>query len=99
MSRYLPARLLAAGDPMDSLAKAPSVHIPTLLIHGSEDTAVPASMSATLAGRLPHAYRVVLPGRGHNDVDDAVVRAAVVAATEPPERWVAAMRDPSASPG
>ncbi|MDN5790834.1 MAG: alpha/beta hydrolase [Micrococcales bacterium] len=94
LTPYLPAGLIAAGERLDSLAKAPRVEVPTLLIHGAQDEVVPVWMSATLTDNLRHAHRVVLPGRGHNDVEDAISRAAVIAATEPPERWAILLTGP-----
>lgn len=85
--RYLPSRLLAAADPMDTLSKASRLTVPTIVIHGGGDETVPPAMSAELAARLPHAYRLVLPGHGHNDMGDAIARAAVIAATEPADPW------------
>lgn len=38
---------------------------PTLIIHGSRDAMVPVSHSKTLAGRLPRAELLVLPGANH----------------------------------
>lgn len=86
-ARFVPARLFTAGDRFDSLAKAGQVEVPTLLIHGADDVVVPTRMSAALAENLRIAHRVVLPGRGHNDLGGAISQAAIFAATEAPDRW------------
>lgn len=44
------------------------IDVPTLLVHGSEDSVVPPTMSRVLAERIPGARRVVVEGRNHNDL-------------------------------
>lgn len=43
-----------------------SIAAPTLVIAGSRDRVVPPSNSRVLAGRIPDATLVLLPGRGHD---------------------------------
>ena len=43
-----------------------SIQAPTLVVCGSRDSVVPPSNSQLLAGRIPHATLVMLPGRGHD---------------------------------
>jgi len=43
-----------------------SIQAPTVVICGSRDSVVPASNSRVLAGRIPNASLVILPGRGHD---------------------------------
>ena len=43
-----------------------SIQAPTLVVCGSRDSVVPPSNSQVLAGRIPHATLVLLPGRGHD---------------------------------
>ncbi|MBK5910203.1 hypothetical protein CCR85_01685 [Rhodothalassium salexigens] len=53
------------ADRFDSLAAAPNVHEPVLIVHGTRDTTVPATLSEPLAAALPNAQRVVIDGAGH----------------------------------
>lgn len=48
----------------DLLARLAGVQIPTLVLHGSEDL-VPAEYAARIAGAIPGARLVVLPGSKH----------------------------------
>ena len=57
-----------ACDRLDSAAKAPSIAIPVLLIHGTEDRVIPPRMSEDLVRRFPHATLWLLDGAHHNDV-------------------------------
>jgi poly(3-hydroxyoctanoate) depolymerase len=43
-----------------------SIQTPALVVCGSRDSVVPPSNSRVLAGRIPHASLVILPGRGHD---------------------------------
>jgi pimeloyl-ACP methyl ester carboxylesterase len=43
----------------------PAVHVPTLILHGSEDTAVPLEVARYMATQIPSARVVELPGTGH----------------------------------
>lgn len=43
-----------------------SIQAPTLVVSGSRDRVVPPANGRVLAGRLPHATLVLLPGRGHD---------------------------------
>ncbi len=43
----------------------PTVRVPTLVLHGSEDKLVPTGAAAFMAQRLPSARLVELPGVGH----------------------------------
>jgi len=49
-----------AGCPVEG------IDAPTLVVHGSEDLIVPVENGRMLAGRIPGARYVELPGRGHN---------------------------------
>lgn len=52
----------------DSLAKAPAISIPVLIIHGTEDEVVPFAMGQRLAGVFPQAQFVPIWGGMHNDL-------------------------------
>jgi len=41
------------------------IHVPTLIITGSDDVLVPAANARILAGHIPHAELVEIPGAGH----------------------------------
>ena len=43
----------------------PTVHVPTLVLHGSDDEVVPIEVAAFMAQRLPSARLVELAGVGH----------------------------------
>jgi class 3 adenylate cyclase len=43
----------------------PAVRVPTLLLHGSEDTLVPLEVTRYMAGKIPAARVVEIPGAGH----------------------------------
>ena len=76
---WLPVGLLIR-HPFDSLAVAPNVHIPVLVLMGGADTLIPPAHSEALAAAWGgKAERVVLKGFGHNDLDvppayDAAIR-------------------------
>ena len=63
----LPVRLLMR-ERFDSLAKAPRVAVPALLLHGTDDEVVPYAMSVKLATTFPHARLVTVAGGHHNDL-------------------------------
>jgi pimeloyl-ACP methyl ester carboxylesterase len=43
----------------------PAVHVPTLILHGSEDTIVPVEVARYMASRIPAARVAEIPGVGH----------------------------------
>ena len=51
-------------DRFDTLALAPKIAIPVLVMSGTDDHTVPFDMGETLATRL-HATFVAFPGEGH----------------------------------
>jgi fermentation-respiration switch protein FrsA (DUF1100 family) len=52
----------------DTLAKAPTISMPVLIIHGTEDEVVPFAMGQRLAGLFPQARFVPIWGGTHNDL-------------------------------
>jgi len=64
---WLPVHLLLR-DRFDTASKAPRIAVAVLLLHGSDDEIVPASMSGELERLFPHASRVVIQGAHHNDL-------------------------------
>jgi len=80
-SSWLPVLPMSAiiADRYDSLAKAPGVTAPTLIIHGMNDRVVPHAMGDALATALPNATLHSAQGVGHNDLfsvdGDALFRA------------------------
>lgn len=66
-SRYpmYPVGLLMR-HPFDSLARAPRVRAPVLLVHGDADEVVPVAHGRRLAAAFPDARYIELPGLGHN---------------------------------
>jgi uncharacterized protein len=63
----LPAEKLLK-ERYDNRAKAPSVRIPVLLVHGEDDKVIPAKMSEQLAQAFSSADVRLIPGVGHDDL-------------------------------
>jgi pimeloyl-ACP methyl ester carboxylesterase len=53
---------MQAFDPWDRL---PSIGVPTLVLHGTEDRTIDPANARLLAERIPGARLVLLPGAGH----------------------------------
>lgn len=55
---------------LDPLPKFAHCHVPALVLHGEEDQIVPAAEAEATFSAIPGAHRtkVLIPGRGHNDV-------------------------------
>ena len=73
--RYPPSLLGYAGQLWaaalwSSMRWLPSVHVPTLVVHGADDHLVPPANGVQLARLLPEARLHVLPGEGHFIVFD-----------------------------
>ncbi len=64
---FLPTSLIV-GDRFDTLAKAPRLTLPTLVIHGRDDELIPWEMGRDLAAALPHARLFTVQGGHHNDL-------------------------------
>ncbi|MFG6416019.1 alpha/beta hydrolase [Roseateles sp. DC23W] len=65
---WVPAALLRY--PLDTEALAARIHGPSLLLHGDQDTLIPAAHSEALKARLPQARYVRVEGAGHSDVQE-----------------------------
>jgi fermentation-respiration switch protein FrsA (DUF1100 family) len=52
----------------DTMAKAPGIPLPVLIIHGTEDEVVPFAMGEKLAAVFPQARFVPIWGGTHNDL-------------------------------
>ncbi len=59
---------LFATDRFDTLSKATSLKLPTVIAQGDEDWLVPLEMAQEVADKLPNARMVVFEGGGHNDL-------------------------------
>ncbi len=86
---YLAQLQAAMGH--DTWDELPAVAVPTLVLHGDADLLIPAANGALLAGRIPGARLVAIPGAGHMLQADAgdTVREAVLdflARVPPPAR-------------
>jgi uncharacterized protein len=64
---FLPVRLVM-GDRFENLAKASSLHVPTLIFHGTRDAVVPFAMGKKLAGAIEGATFVPVVGGQHTDL-------------------------------
>jgi len=57
------ARIRALSDAMDVRALLPTVRVPTLVLHHTDDAFVPPAWGKDVADRIPGAKYVELPGR------------------------------------
>lgn len=64
--RVFPRRLVP--DRWETERVIEQIGVPTLFVHGAEDTLVPPAMSEVLAGGIPAAERAAIAGRTHNDL-------------------------------
>jgi pimeloyl-ACP methyl ester carboxylesterase len=80
---FAPAWLLVSNR-FDTLSKALSIHVPTLVIHGDADEIVPFTMGEAIAGAIPGSQLLRVPGAHHGDVmqrdGDGVLRAVAALA-------------------
>ena len=58
-------RQWAAMQGFDSFDRLPSLDVPALVLHGTEDRLVPVENARVLAERIPRAELVLLEGAGH----------------------------------
>lgn len=63
-----PVARLLVPDHFDTLAKAPEIRVPTLIIHGDDDEIVPFWMGERLSREIPEAWLVRVPGGRHGDL-------------------------------
>jgi len=88
---WLPVKFMMRNR-WDSLDKAHAIRVPTLVLHGSEDTYIPPTHGLTLAGSISGARYLEVAGAEHNhllwgattEVDEAIAALSVAAAAEPP---------------
>lgn len=73
---FVPARALVP-DAFDTLSKAPSIDVPTLVVHGDDDEIVPFPMGERVAGALPRARLMRIAGGRHGDLF-ALARARIL---------------------
>jgi hypothetical protein len=60
---------LALAERYDTLAVAPRVGCPSLVVHGEADAIIPAELGRRVAAALPEPKRwLAVPGAGHNDL-------------------------------
>jgi hypothetical protein len=64
---FLPVSLIMSHR-FDTLAKAPLVHVPTLVAHGDADEVVPFAMGERVAHAIPGARFVAIAGGHHMDL-------------------------------
>jgi pimeloyl-ACP methyl ester carboxylesterase len=64
--------LVAMNREIDVRPVLPAIRVPTLIVHGSDDTVVPTDAVRWMADRIPGAQLVEIPGGGHlHFADDA----------------------------
>ncbi len=64
---WLPAGLLVR-DRFDTMRKAASIRVPTVILHGTEDEVVPFRMGRAMARAITGARIIEVPGGHHNDL-------------------------------
>lgn len=64
--RWMVSMLLS--ERYDSLARAPELTLPTLVVHGSADRIIPVQHGQRLSRALADARYLEVPGAGHNDL-------------------------------
>jgi pimeloyl-ACP methyl ester carboxylesterase len=63
--RALAERLLGMAERPDSTPDLPGIDVPTLVVTSSDDTLIPAEVSAPMAEQIPGAHLAVIEGAGH----------------------------------
>lgn len=71
-------RLVPDGYALDSAARAPSIHVPILHVHGDEDEVIPFALGEQLGARFPRERFLRVPGGTHN-LESAMVTREVLA--------------------
>lgn len=56
------------ADPWRTEQRAPEIRVPALVLHGTNDTIIPAKQGEGVAAAIPGARFVPIEGRDHNDV-------------------------------
>ena len=64
---FVPASLLVA-DQFDTIQKAPSIGVPTIVVHGDADEIVPFRMGERVAAAIPGARLLRIAGGHHGDL-------------------------------
>jgi pimeloyl-ACP methyl ester carboxylesterase len=64
---WFPVRLLMR-DRFDSLSRAPSITIPTLIIHGTNDEVIPFELGRELSQHIAGSKFLAIQGAHHNDL-------------------------------
>jgi alpha-beta hydrolase superfamily lysophospholipase len=59
---------MALNERHDSLALAPTITAPALVLHGARDQIIPVHQGERIAAALPNSRWVPIPGAGHNDL-------------------------------
>lgn len=78
---FVPASALVP-DRFETLQKVHAIEVPALVVHGEDDEVVPFAMGARIAGALPNAQLLRVPGGRHGDLfmrDRARILDAIVA--------------------
>lgn len=87
LAPILPTDLLVR-DRFDTLAKAPRIHVPTLVVHGDRDGVVPFTMGRAVASAIAGARFFPVAGAGHDDLfardGERIVRAVADLAENAP---------------
>lgn len=58
-------RIARSARDFDFTGALPDIRVPTLLLCGSDDRLTPAADMRAMAGRMPHAVALTVPGAGH----------------------------------
>lgn len=67
--RFLPLELMGSRNNLDTLSRIASIHVPLLLVVGTDDTLTPPWMSNTLFSKANDPKQLYFaPGANHNDL-------------------------------
>ena len=67
MIPFLPASMVMV-DRFDTLAKAPSIAMPALVVHGDIDDVIPFEQGEKVSQALPHATFLKVPEGRHDNL-------------------------------
>jgi len=56
------------GDRFDTLAKAPRIELPTIVVHGELDEVIPIAMGRAVSAAIHGAKLLTVPNGHHNDL-------------------------------
>ena len=79
---FTPLARLLVVDRFDSAAKASTIQLPVLLVHGDRDQVIPISQARSLAGLFKNSQLLEVAGADHNDLAALMSKEAWKSVTE-----------------